>query len=536
MVNTVSRSLFVLLAVLFSFSFVSSFSGSSGSSGDFFVSDLFGVGNSSSFSGYFLLDDFSSSAFGSSSSSSGSVNYLSDQYDVPFLVNVSLSSPVVAGLNAFVSYDVVPSHADVLVKWYLNNSLIDFVSRSFSDAQVAQLITTYVAFSFNLNETTFVTSVAVGGGMNHHYAWIVPSHCSTIVSCDSVALASLYHGFNYAGPHYFNVLLDPGTYFVVFRDSIGGSEARIGRTSSASNPNSVLYASSESGSWVIQNTRDVSFYEIRGAVIGDSIVTPNYPGSVLKAELIPSTSVQGESVNVSDTILQGLVVESLVCDSLTYPNEENLPSVAKLSFNFTVVDQVELFVNTSVVPNISLGSSFLSTNCVVNGSGSVRDYVCNASVNFYDLHGSYDLVVNASNSLSVVSESTSCSVGQLLAYRKLSSTLGFAGAGPGISNVQSGSPLSVKNTGNVPLSLFITGFDLDGVSQPSQRLAASSFKAGLSLGSSVGLADSVQKDVEVTVSVGNSSVANVYLWLSMPSNAVVQDYRTGTSWILEATS
>lgn len=235
-------------------------------------------------------------------------------------------------------------------------------------------------------------------------------------------------------------------------------------------------------------------------------------------------TVQGDPVDVSN----------LSCPAVTYPNENDDPSAAVMELNFSVWDPYEVWNN---VVNMTDGSTVkVPTGCdyVVQDS-THRNYTCNFSVNYYNPYGDWDVHVLSDNSITPDSESTVCTIGQLIASQVDTDVITFSDAGPGLVDVRADQDVIVRNTGNSPVDLYMTAYDLKGSQNPSELLLASNFKAGGALGSAVQLANATQKDVNIGVAVGEGSAGNIGLWLSIPSDARIQDYVSVDSWKVVAT-
>jgi len=179
--------------------------------------------------------------------------------------------------------------------------------------------------------------------------------------------------------------------------------------------------------------------------------------------------------------------------------------------------------------NIKLLTSLLFVVALLPGVFAVNEH-------FYP--GDYDAVVHFTLDGSTIESrsSAACTYGELLAAQRQVDTLTFSHAGPGLVNSESDDPLTIQNTGNVPINIKLTAYDLSGVQTPANKLTAASFKAGATLGTSVQLANGVQKNLSISISPAASALANINMWLSMSASAVPQDYVTSTSWILEATA
>jgi len=223
---------------------------------------------------------------------------------------------------------------------------------------------------------------------------------------------------------------------------------------------------------------------------------------------------------------------SQVC-ALTYPNEDNLPSIAELPVNFSVFAPLG-FTSPSVDIELKLGGdTYSSTECsYVEIDSTHRDYSCNVSMNYWYGAGDYDLNITFTDlpKIVTVEYSGECTYGQLVASQSDVSAVAFSGAGPGITNTQSNVPVTMRNTGNVELDLAMTAYDLSGRSNPSIKLPAESFKAGASVGTAVTMAHATQTNLSMSIEPASGAEDDVWLWLSMPVGQLIQDYYSETSW------
>jgi hypothetical protein len=230
-------------------------------------------------------------------------------------------------------------------------------------------------------------------------------------------------------------------------------------------------------------------------------------------------------------------ISGQTCAALTYPNEENLPSISGIPVNFSVYDGYEF---VSPVLNVSLryGSVIANGTCtytVVNATN--RDYTCTVPMQYYYGNGSYDMVVKYADGGEIVNLSTvgACEYGQLIASRKDVGIVTFPGAAAGVANVSSSVPVRMYNTGNVQLALSMTGYDLVGQISPGNKLLASSFKAGTTLQTAVNMSNGVEVSLGESLVPGNGSRVDTWLWLSMPSTMFPQNYVVTTPWQIIAT-
>lgn len=228
-------------------------------------------------------------------------------------------------------------------------------------------------------------------------------------------------------------------------------------------------------------------------------------------------------------------IEDEVCAALTYPNEDNLPAIAKVPVNFSVYAPLG-FTSPSVTVRLKYdGDTYTSTSCVYSVVDSQnRDYRCNVSMNYWYGPGDYDLNITFTDApkVTTIEVDSECTYGQLIAAKRTTDIIGFSDAGPGVQDSMSDDPVVMRNTGNMPIDLHLTAYDLTGRSVSATKLAANRFKAGATLGSSVALADGVQKDLLMTINPESGADDDVWFWLSMPQGQLVQDYYAATAWEL----
>lgn len=215
--------------------------------------------------------------------------------------------------------------------------------------------------------------------------------------------------------------------------------------------------------------------------------------------------------------------------SPVYPNELDAP-LATVNVSF-VVNSVPIGNLTSTSFANNSGTCLYTT---INATA--RSYSCEYPVHYYLSAGSYSAQVtynNAPGNLTSTVNVTSCSVGTLLAYQQVQvTTIAFPGAAPGVNNVIGANPVTIQNTGNAPLYVRMTGYDLTGRTIPSNKLLSSSFKSGSALNASYSLPNSVSTYIGMLLQPGVNVTTQAYLWLSMPSNQFPQDYYSATPWVL----
>jgi hypothetical protein len=239
-------------------------------------------------------------------------------------------------------------------------------------------------------------------------------------------------------------------------------------------------------------------------------------GSVFNDSLYADSGVMNFSVFAPASIV------NVSCET-TYPYVGDVP-MAKMPVNFTVVDGSMVGQSSSAV----LGGTKNGVCSETLGVGSAR-YDCLVNISISDSVGAYGLNVSYQDDDDYASDSaTSCSIGGVLASVRVGDAVTFAGAGPGLNNVSGDQPIVLRNVGNLPLGIHMTGFNLVGRSQPGVTLPASAFRTGASLPTSVQMAHGVQKNLSMSLPVGQN--ASVLFWLSMPSSQLVQDYYAATPW------
>ena len=234
---------------------------------------------------------------------------------------------------------------------------------------------------------------------------------------------------------------------------------------------------------------------------------------------------------VNTPIVYSTNITTSSCSGLVYPNEKDLPVPSIIQYNFTVSVSPAFNVTSYVTYIKHAGDAVIVPSCSFVGNSTVRIYSCNATMNYYKSSGLYSIYVNYTNDgLNATYQNVNiCSYGQLLAMQKNNPIMTFAGAGPNVPNVQSSVPLFTENTGNVNFNVAMTGKDLTGRQNPGSQLPTSAFKAGIVLGSSYQLSNNVSVNVASLPASLNSN-ASIYLWLSMPTNTVPQDYYSQNPW------
>lgn len=230
-------------------------------------------------------------------------------------------------------------------------------------------------------------------------------------------------------------------------------------------------------------------------------------------------------------------MENEVCAALTYPNEDDLPQPAEIPVNFTVFAPLG-FNNTAIEVNLTFNNITTTVNepgcSYVNVSSQRRNYSCNLTMNYWYDAGDYSLVVDYTTGVNRGIETASglCTYGQLVAFERETDIVTFPDAGPGVVDSQGDRPVTMRNTGNAPLDLKLTAYDLVGQQNPAETLAAENFKAGLNLTGAVMLEHGVQKNLSASVQNAEGAEESILLWLSMPSDQSIQDYYADTSWTI----
>jgi hypothetical protein len=219
-----------------------------------------------------------------------------------------------------------------------------------------------------------------------------------------------------------------------------------------------------------------------------------------------------------------------------YPNELDQPSPAQFTYYVNVTTNVawtEEFVFDSVLNG-------KTENCTeINANDTDVKYSCTVPMNFYEASGNYvvDLYVNDTESdaeeADVVefSDSVTCNYGALTAYQRTGSTLTFPGATAGSINVRSLENISVRNTGNTPLTVSTIANSLVGRSLPNVVLNANNFKMGANLTAAIALNHNNEVEIQ-TLQPGANSIVNFGLWLTIPQSQYMQDYYSNTAWQL----
>lgn len=225
------------------------------------------------------------------------------------------------------------------------------------------------------------------------------------------------------------------------------------------------------------------------------------------------------------------IISNVDCGGSTYyPNELDMPSIASILVQFDILDPLE-FANFTLDANVTPLSE---SSCVYSAlDAQNRAYNCTFQLHYYDGYGAYTVDISSNNGFaSDMDSSETCTAGQLIASQRITDAVGFSDAAPGITNVKADDPIVVKNTGNVDLHMYLTAYDLIGRQYPADTLAADTFKAGQTLGTSVQLDDGVQKNLSLVFETGNGAQEDLWLWLSMSQNQRIQDYYSVTSWQL----
>jgi hypothetical protein len=286
-----------------------------------------------------------------------------------------------------------------------------------------------------------------------------------------------------------------------------------------------LQESVNNGSWIEVNVTNNTYYlfdpwveqqvQYRVRAEDDYFDTTYNEGVQFEILLIPSVSND-------------------ICAALTYPNELDAPSAVLIPVNFSVYDATG-FTAPSV--SVKIGAFNDSMCTYVQSDLRNRQYFCNVTMHYWYAADQYDLNVTYVDGNHTVWAYTSnlCEYGELLASARLTSQVTFQGAAPGVLNVVSTPAILLKNTGNKQFNVSIQAYNLTGQQTPASPLVASAFKGGEVLGSAVQMEHGVAKNLNVVVTPSNGSQTNLYLWLSMPTNAVLQSYLSTVPWVLTTT-
>jgi hypothetical protein len=242
------------------------------------------------------------------------------------------------------------------------------------------------------------------------------------------------------------------------------------------------------------------------------------------------------AVSRSFNVRTELDITAITCPAVTYPNENDTPKVANFSLNFSVLD-AGAFADFSLDVNVTLGATQIHldnvTECTyANVDANNRNYNCTVVLRYWYPAGSYNSSIYVKGGSVEASNSSTCDVGALVAFRRTLSALTFPNATPGIADSPSALPMGVLNLGNVPLTIYITAYDLPGQSYPGYVLPASGFKVGTVLGSAVALANNTQVNTTVALSAANASSVSLGFWLTMSSTLYLQNYVSKTPWVL----
>jgi hypothetical protein len=232
--------------------------------------------------------------------------------------------------------------------------------------------------------------------------------------------------------------------------------------------------------------------------------------------------------DVPFTVNLSTIIESLNCPvDVVYPNEDNYPSAAVMSVNMSILAPFG-FHNDSMTGQVAEGM----VQCTgISGDMTHKTYVCDVPMQYFQAPGNYSGSIFGQTSVGKtvnVSTAGGCVYGALLASKRVTSSVSFPTAAPGVVNAPGNTPVLVRNTGNVIFNVSMTGQDLTGQTTPSMKLHASDFRAGSDILHSVALITNTSVQVSLPVLPSNGS--NTYLWVSMPSNIIAQAYRTTVPW------
>lgn len=283
---------------------------------------------------------------------------------------------------------------------------------------------------------------------------------------------------------------------------------------------------------VLYNGTNTTLGTFTGTNVSYNFSAQNIVGAIIyvrAADSYVNDTAAGSAFNIS----LGLSIDFASCPAIVYPNEDNLPVIARIPVNFSVTSQGG-FAGTTQIANLTLGgvNNFNSTCAQLTDTGDTRTYSCGVPMNSYDAAGEYvgTIVVTAANSSATATVPGDCTYGELLASQRITDAVFFPTASAGVVNAPGNTPVKVRNTGNADFNLSILAYNLVGRTVPATTLAASTVKAGLTLGSAVTLGDNTTSDLNMVVNPGVNAQGNISMWLSMPSNQLVQEYYTPVPW------
>jgi len=230
-------------------------------------------------------------------------------------------------------------------------------------------------------------------------------------------------------------------------------------------------------------------------------------------------------------------IQNQLCPGTIDPNADDLPAVATGSVTFSVFAPLG-FSSPTVVARVTKNSVTSTASCsYVAIDGQHRNYTCTAPVRYFYESGAWSVYVNYTDGAKSVQETSSgiCTVGQTMSVVRNVDSVTFPSASPGVANAPANTPIVMRNAGNVPVDLSMHGYDLVGRQSPGIIISAGSFKAGSSLGNAVPMVNNNDTDLSMTLDPGEGSSVNVYMWLSLPVNILLQDYYSPIAWQIVST-
>ena len=227
-----------------------------------------------------------------------------------------------------------------------------------------------------------------------------------------------------------------------------------------------------------------------------------------------------------------------MCPGTVYPNADDLPVANVVRVNFSVYAPLGFSSPTTrvVVSKNSVTTNGVCSYTVIDGQN--RNYNCTAPIRYFYEPGSWNVLVNYTDGVKSIQSTSSglCTVGETYAVVANVTSLSFPTAVPGRVDAPSNKAIIMRNTGNVLAHTSLKAQDLVGRQTPAVHLNASSFRAGLTLNSSVVLVKDVATDVNVDLVPEEGSRADIWLWLTMDAALPVQDYYSVVLWQVVSSS
>ena len=245
-----------------------------------------------------------------------------------------------------------------------------------------------------------------------------------------------------------------------------------------------------------------------------------------------STLGNSTSFNVSLTISNSAPVVIYVAPISGSPSD-GVASNIEFTFNATDANGAsDIPASNAQVSINQSGVTLSSSSCLLKStSGSTNMYICNISINYYNLPGIWNINASVYDGASARNDnwSQNLTMGTTYATTLKTNTLTFSGS-PGQTAVSaSNNPQYVNNTGNGAFSqINLTAYDLVG----PQNISASSFYANTS-SSTAGHA-LINK---TQVVLANSSLAvqnsrNIYIYMNIPSGVANGTYTSMNAWVV----